>query len=102
MTIYQVKRWDHLFEDRIRRATHLGLDEQFVKDFLSNGPRQFYTYPGTHHEYGGAIRHEAQEEKTGVAVSRARLCRAWTIFVESLIRQNVSRAHIPLYPLRNS
>ncbi len=33
MTIYQVKRWDHLFEDRIRRATNLGLDEQFVKDF---------------------------------------------------------------------
>lgn len=33
MTIYQVKRWDHLFADRITTAKSLGLSDRFITEF---------------------------------------------------------------------
>ncbi len=33
MTILQVRRWEQLLEDRLKRAKLIGLDEQFVREF---------------------------------------------------------------------
>lgn len=36
MTIYQVKRWEYLLEDRLNYARKLGLEEEFIKNIYQN------------------------------------------------------------------